>query len=161
MSIAYTSPQGVGAVQVGAKNETRLYSQNNDGSISEFGRVGAFNVAGPTLNKVLIPAGQVQIGTPIAATTTRDDFTEIHVFFFSPGPNSVLREWVSDSTGWNPGAVNALNFPVTPGSQALYALQNGKDIRVGFFSPGVSNGTLVEAIKQNGVWLNRLSPLPA
>ncbi|KAF8896004.1 hypothetical protein BD779DRAFT_1466044 [Infundibulicybe gibba] len=161
--VPLSSVGGVGAVQT-TTSDTRLYYQNSDGSISEYGITNTFSAGRRSSNGVLVPAGQAQIGTPIVATTLGSaDFKEIHVYFFSP--DNILSEWIWQPGGWRGGptctdCLTVSKFPVSPGSKILYAMQNPSatgSLRVGFVSAKFP-GTLSEADKSGSGW--QLAPLP-
>jgi len=158
--VPFHSLGGVGAVLRNSGGDTQLYYQATDGSIWAYETSAAFDAGTTNFNNILIPAGEVLVGTPIIAVTN-DDFTEIHVFFVSP--THILSEWRwdADTEIWTSGAscttcITNAGFVVQNGGTLLYALTpkaSGElGIRIGFESAGEPT-TLVEAENHNiGDW---------
>ncbi|KAF8872309.1 hypothetical protein BD779DRAFT_1679797 [Infundibulicybe gibba] len=153
---------GVAAVQ-SENNDTRLYYQRSDGSIHQYIVSNAFNVGHTSgLDTLLIPASEVQLGTPIAITSTISQFFgEIRIYFFSP--SNILSEyiWMAAVGHFRGGpscadCLTAAGLAVVPGSKVLYAMQNPStgSLRVGFVSAGFPS-TLAEADRAgapNSTW---------
>ncbi|KAF8205948.1 hypothetical protein K438DRAFT_1963733 [Mycena galopus ATCC 62051] len=105
---------------------------------------------------MLVPAGEVVLGMPIAAiVSTTTTFNRIRLYFVSPF--NILSEYIFDiGTGWHGGpscvdCITVEDFVVNPGNHVLYAMwntvptpENPITIWVGFTSAGAPDG-LTEA----------------
>ncbi|KAF7373664.1 hypothetical protein MSAN_00577300 [Mycena sanguinolenta] len=145
------------AIQLpGLGGDTRIFYQVPDGSIWIAASTGPFSIGTFYANNILVPAGQAELGTPLAVTSIGDvDYQEIHLFFISP--SSILSEWIfQGGVGWRgPGGlacsdcINNQNFVVQSGRVPFYAMLNTNadspaTLRVGFISSGAPTG-LTEA----------------
>ncbi|KAJ3897668.1 hypothetical protein F5879DRAFT_995696 [Lentinula edodes] len=152
----------MGAVQI-PDGGTRVYYQEDSGSIIEMVITNAFTMSGVYKEStVLVPASQVRSNSPVAVSlpvADGDTFLQVHTFFFSP--ENVLSQYYWDSVLGIQGGANCLTcvtsegFVGVAGSQMLYAIASSATspptLRVGFVSAGSPN-TISEAVNTGGAW---------
>ncbi|KAG6907227.1 hypothetical protein DXG01_009844 [Tephrocybe rancida] len=131
--------------------DSRLYSQPESGTISEYSITGPFDtgfIKGIPSPIDIVPAAEVLAGTSISAG------------ILGPG-----EYYWSSATSWKGGAscsecVTTLGVHVSKGIKSLSTSidQVNNIITVTFMDADQDNGTLNQAIRRNGTW--SIAPLP-
>ncbi|KAJ7060368.1 hypothetical protein C8F01DRAFT_1058479 [Mycena amicta] len=150
-------PGNPGAIQSpGTGSDTRIYYQTPTGDIDVVRITAPFTSGHVSSEMLIVPANEVISGTPIVALSVNApagaDFTEVHLYFFSP--NNILSEYIFSSSVWRGGptctdCLTRQGFVNQAGSKVLYAMLDTTvgslaRLRVGFVSAGSPLG-LTEA----------------
>ncbi|KAJ6577648.1 hypothetical protein B0H19DRAFT_1370785 [Mycena capillaripes] len=114
----------------GGGGDTRLYFQNADGSIQTAGTSGPFTVGKTHDNVLMVPVGEAQLNTPLAAIQIGDtDNLELRLYFISP--SNILSEYIwskANNASWRGGptctdCITRQGFVVQT-NRVLYAMVN-------------------------------------